>query len=373
MFSHRKSAPLRAAVLLSLLSTNLMAADMASTDVASATAAASRPKTGPTKTITNFSSALRCMDGLFQAFGKQGILITGGGIPDETGKVRTGTKDMMISAVSAMSRNSGAFEFVDLHAAGGDLGQLFALRGNAPRRVPNFYIRGSITQMDENVLSKTKAGGISLGSDTRGSDSSDILGLALGASTTEVADMMSMDISIGDVASRRILPLTTTSNTMVITKSSRSMEGGNTFGKVGLSFNMDRSQAQGQGATTRALLELSLIEALGKFTQVPYWRCLDTDITNPLIRQQASEGFAAMREPERILFVQRKLGGGMNRYRGPVDGVMNPELKQAIAEYQAAAGLVASGRIDFDLYASLIDDIQNPLAALSMNPGSNLR
>jgi hypothetical protein len=45
-----------------------------------------------------------------------------------------------------------------------------------------------------------------------------------------------------------------------------------------------------------------------------------------------------------------------------MDGMMNVELRQAIGEYQAAAGLVASSRVDFDLYASLIDDIQNTLA-----------
>jgi hypothetical protein len=302
------------------------------------------------------------MDTLFQAFGKQGIVITSGGIPDETGKVRTGTKDMMISAISTMSRNSGAFYFVDLHATGGDLGGLFAARGDQIKRIPDFYIRGSITQMDENVISKTVAGGISVGNDA--AKTSDLISLALGASKTDISDVMTMDISVGDAATRRILPLTVTSNTMVMTKASTSSEGGNTFGKVGLSFSVDKSTVQGQGASTRALIELSLIEALGKFTQVPYWRCLDTDITNPTIRSQAAENYDMMPEKDRILFVQRKLGGSMNRYTGAMDGMMNLELRQAIGEYQAAAGLVASSRIDFDLYASLIDNIQNSLVAI---------
>ena len=50
-------------------------------------------KAPPIKTVTNFTQALRCMDELFLAFDKRGIVITSGGIPDETGKVRTGTKE----------------------------------------------------------------------------------------------------------------------------------------------------------------------------------------------------------------------------------------------------------------------------------------
>lgn len=71
-----------------------------------------------------------------------------------------------------------------------------------------------------------------------------------------------------------------------------------------------------------------------------------------------------MKGKDRVVFVQRKLGGGMNRYKGPINGVMSEALKTAIIEYQAQVGLVADGQVNFDLYASLIDDIQNQLAAV---------
>ena len=79
-----------------------------------------------------------------------------------------------------------------------------------------------------------------------------------------------MDMSIGEAATRKILPVTSTSNTMGIKKGGRSGEGGGKLGKLGLSFNIDLSRTEGLGATTRTLIELGLIESLGKFTQVPY-------------------------------------------------------------------------------------------------------
>jgi len=318
---------------------------------AEATSAAG-PKVPATKTITSFTQALRCMDQLFLAHGKQGIVITSAGVPDETGKVRTGTKEMVITAVAKMTLQSNAFEFIDFHGGGDDLARLFEARGDAGRKIPDYYIRGSITQMDDNTVRKSKGAGISL------------FFLDLGYSEDASFDLLSMDMSVGEAATRKILPVTSTSNTMVMVKGGKSGEAGGKLGKVGLSFNLDNSRSEGLGATTRALLELSLIETLGKFTQVPYWRCLDTDITNPLIRDQARESYDMLQDKERILFIQRKLGGSMNRYKGPVDGVANDELKQAVGEYQATAGLVANGQINFDLYASLLDDVQNSLAAL---------
>ncbi|MFA6971036.1 MAG: DUF4384 domain-containing protein [Gallionella sp.] len=309
------------------------------------------PKTPASKTITSFSQALRCMDELFLQYGKQGIVITSAGIPDETGKARTGTKEMLITAISKMTLKSHAFDFIDFHSVGDDLGRLFEATGNASAMLPDYYIRGSVTQMDDNAIRTNKGGGLALPF------------LDLGVSKEEAFDVISMDMSVGQAATRRILPETSTSNTMILTKSGKSGEAGGKVFKMGLSFNMDLSKSEGVGAASRTLIELGLIESLGKFTQVPYWRCLDVDSTNPAMMGQAQEWYETSKEKDRILFVQRKLAG-MSRYRGALDGVMNEDLKTSIAEYQAASGLIADGRVNFDLYYSLLDDIQNRLAEL---------
>ena len=309
------------------------------------------PKTPATKTITSFSQALRCMDELFLQYGKRGIVITSAGIPDETGKARVGSKEMLITALSKMTLKSHAFDFIDFHRQDDDLGLLFGTKGNAQAMVPDYYIRGSVTQMDDNAVRTNKGGGLALPF------------LDLGVSKDQSYDVISMDMSVGESATRRILPETSTSNTMIISKSGKSGEAGGKVMKMGLSFNLDISRSEGIGAASRTLIELGLIETLGKFTRVPYWRCLDADSTNPAMMAQAQEWFETAKPKDLVLFVQRKLAG-MNRYSGPLNGVMNDDLKNAISEYQAAAGLIADGRINFDLYYSMIDDIQNQLAAL---------
>lgn len=316
------------------------------------------PKTPAVKTITSFTQALRCMDELFLANGKQGIVITSAGIPDATGKARTGDKEMMISAISKMTMKSNAFEFIDLTqgASGeGDLAKLFELKGGGATKIPDYYIRGAVTQLDDNAVKDSKGFGIALPF------------LDLGYSKDASFDLISMDMSIGDASTRRILPETNTSNTMIITKGGRSGEAGGKIAKMGLSFNKDLSRTEGVGATYRTLIELGLIEALGKFTRVPYWKCLDIDSTNPELLDQVREWYDVATDKERILFIQQKLAG-MGRYKGPLNGAINPELKSAIAEYQNYTGLIADSRINFDLYFSLKDDTQNELAKLPVTP-----
>ena len=70
-------------------------------------------KTPASKTVTSFTPALRCMDDLLLSYGKKGYVITTAGIPDSTGKVAVGTKDMLHTAASKMSIKSKALSFID--------------------------------------------------------------------------------------------------------------------------------------------------------------------------------------------------------------------------------------------------------------------
>jgi len=178
----------------SLLALSLLPGAGLCQDIGAEVTGSAAPKTPAIKTITNFTQSLRCMDELFYAYGKQGIAITSAGIPDETGKVKTGTKEMLITAVSKMTVKSNAFDFIDFHSAADDLAALFAARGEESRTMPDYYIRGSITQMDDSTVRKNKGAGFSLPF------------LDIGASKDDSYDLISMDISIGNAATRKIRP-----------------------------------------------------------------------------------------------------------------------------------------------------------------------
>jgi len=303
-----------------------------------------RPKTLPVRNFTSFSASLQCMDNLLTRFGVQNIIITSAGLPDATGEIRTGTKDMLISAVSAMSVRSGAFKFVDFDATEADVHNLQALVGFTDDfRVPSYYIRGAITQLDEGIIADTA--GASVASS----------GFSLGYNADQVVSVVSLDMNVGHLATRQILPGMSAHNSISVTRNTKVGDAGGTIQTYGVFFNLAINRAEGMHAAVRNLIELSTIEVLGNLAEVPYWRCLQIEQTNPAVVAQARAWFDDMSAREQVVFVQRALAS-QDLYAAPITGELDAATEGAIARYQAGNGLLADGRINFDLYASLIHD-----------------
>lgn len=108
----------RFALTMPLMVAGLAALPGCKTTNPEAAAVVAQPDTPVVKNITSFSNSLRCMDELFLDYGKRGIVITSDGLPDATGTINAGTKDMMITTLSKMSERSNAFRFVDIHSHG---------------------------------------------------------------------------------------------------------------------------------------------------------------------------------------------------------------------------------------------------------------
>lgn len=345
-----KKISMRTSVALTAMSLAL-AACVADPPKPETATVATAVKTPATKAVTNFTPALRCMDDLLLAYGKRDIVITTAGIPDSTGKVMAGTKEMLITAASKMSIKSKGLTFIDYDTERSDLLALFQdlqAAGAFQHKLPNYYIRGAITQLDENAIDSQQGAGIALPF------------LDLGVSRDQVSSVVSIDMNVGESTSRMILPGVNASNSLVITRAGKGGELGGKLGKVGFSFNMSLNKSEGLGSGVRALIELGMIELVGKLTGTPYWKCLEIDKTNPVMIEQAREWYDGMSPSDRVKLVQRKLAG-MNLYQGPVNGVATRDLTSAVGRFQADNGLIADGRINFDVYYALLDADQ-PLA-----------
>lgn len=301
-----------------------------------------KPKTEPVRNITGFSESLSCMDELFVQYGVNGFVVTSAGIPDATGRVGGGTKDMLISAISKMSVKSKAIVWVDFDQTLTDVADLQGLVGFTDEfLIPNFYIRGAITQLDQGILDESVSGGINLPA------------VELGVSKDQQVSVVSIDMNIGNLVTRQIIPGLSATNSVAVVRRGLGGDAGATIGKAGLFFNVSLDKSEGLHQATRTLIELSAIELMGRLTQVPYWRCLRIEQTNPEMVAQARDWYASMSEQERTVFAQRVLTS-RGYYNGPAHGALDPSTTAAISRYQADQGLLALGRMNFDLYQDFI-------------------
>lgn len=303
------------------------------------------PDSTPKRNVTNFSDALRCMDNLYLAYGTRDVSVLLEDLTDATKKVSAGTRDMMMSAISDMTRRSRAIQVV---AFGADSNNLVAFLNSAQHRsafavVPQYDLRGSITQLDESVLRRQSDVGVSLGS---------VLGA--GASRSRQINVLGLDVAMVSTANLSLVPGVVSKNLTTVIKEGDAFDSQATISKVGINFSTSFQRTDGTAQALRNMVELASVELFGRLLKLPYWSCIGAGVDNPEVRNEIEDWFIGMeRSGELTPFFQIQL---RNRgfFDGVIDGNVTPALRQAVAAYRRGIGLGEQGMVDLALFTRFI-------------------
>jgi hypothetical protein len=313
-----------------------------------ATASSSRISTTPQRNVTDFTDGLRCMDETFLRYGTRDVSVIMEDLADSTKKVSVGTRDMMISAISDMTRRSRAIQLITF---GQDANNVVAFLANAKQRspfgaVPQFNIRGSVSQLDEGVLRRQSDLGLALEPF-----------LSAGASKSRQFNVLGFDVSMVQTSNLALLPGVSSKNIVVIAKEGDALDSQATITKVGINFSTSFQRTDGTAQALRNMVEMSAIELFGRLQKLPYWTCLGVGPDNPDIKREMEDWFIGMeRGGELVPYFQEQL---RNRgfYDGPVDGQISTGLRQAITAYRRASGF---SEVDFVDLAFFSDFLHRP-------------
>ena len=311
------------------------------------------PEQLPVKNITNFNESLRCMDGLFLSFGiargDYALLVED--LKDKTKKVDAGTRQMMISAISDMTKRSGALKLVTYGADSGNLISFLNEAGKkgAYQNIPAFDIIGSISQYDDGIY-KSQA---DVSAEAAGTNDGSAVGAGGGKSSSSSVTYMSVDLSVVTSHNLAILPGVNTRNTVALFNkgTAKSFDAGISKTGVSYSFSKDSKDAVGQGL--RGLIELSTIELIGKLVKLPYWKCLGMEVEHPDIRNEISDWFYQLQSTNilhKTLKIQLYLNG---YYQGPIDEEITPEYLNAVRLFKQRLGLADNPNIDLEFYSGV--------------------
>lgn len=310
---------------------------------------AANPNTPPMRAFTSFSGALRCMDGLLAQAKKRPLLISSTDLPDRTAGVRVGADDMLINAINQLNRTSRAYVFVD-QPLERDGGQIDLLTTNGEDEIrPQIYIRGSISQLDSNPISGSV--------NPRSSDLSQSSGLTTNSTWSRGTSVVSVDMHLVAWPSRRILPGASVANSMVVTTRGLTTNRVGLIEMTSINTTLTLSRVESRSQAVRALIELGVIELLGRHSGVPYWTCLARDDTDAW-REDVQETEETLRPRSiRLSDVQQALID-LGYMEGRPTGRVDRATRTAIARFQTEEGLIASGRVDYDLWRRLKERIQ---------------
>ncbi len=305
------------------------------------------PERKPFRSITGFSDALRCMDNTMIDYGVRDVSMLVEEISDQTKKVNAGTRDMLITALSDMTRRSRAVRVV---AFGKDASNAISFLAAAQRQsayqvIPQYDIKGSVSQLDENVIRNQKDLGIGFQPFVN-------LGIARDAASS----VLGLDLSVLTTDNMSVLSGVTSRNSVVILKEGKGLDADAAYHKFGVSFSMTLSKSEGQSQALRGLVELAAIELMGKLTKTPYWSCLGAEAeSNEEIRQEIDDWFFAMASTrvEIVAWFQNQLRR-RGFYDGPIDGNFNPALDEAVSNYRAALGMSREAKIDKEFFVAYL-------------------
>jgi len=319
------------------------------------------PKQLPHKNITDFSESLSCMDNLFLSFGvgRGDYVMLVEELKDKTTKVNAGTRQMMISAISEMTKRSGALRLVTYGADSGNLISFINESGKkgAYESVPAFDIIGSISQFDDSVYRKQS----DVSSEIAGSNKGSSLGLGGGTSASSSVTFMTLDLGVITSHDLSIMPGVHTKNTVELYNrgSSTSFDAG--ISKTGMSYSFSSNSKDAVGQALRGLIELSTIELTGRLTKLPYWNCLGMDGSHPSIQKEISDWFFQLSQMQiihRTMKLQLALRG---YYAGEVNEDITEDYLLAILEYKKRLGMPLVPAMDLDFYTAFLN--QAPIAA----------
>lgn len=305
------------------------------------------PKSAPYRNVSNFTGAVRCMDNLLMDYGVRGISVLVEDLEDNTKKVNVGTRDMLLNTMSEMTRRSRAIKFI---AYGGDQKNIVSFLAAADVKaafttVPQYDIRGSISQYDDNVVKRTQDIGVGISEY-----------LTLGKSSSATAKILGVDLSVINTSDLSLVPGVYSKNAVAIYSQGDGIDSEARFNKFGLNYSTSLARSEGTAVAVRNLIELASVELVGKLTKVPYWKCMSSNTSNHDVKQEVEDWFEGMANNPAELFAYFQFQlSNRGVYKGLVNGVPTPQLSIAIKQYKTAMGLTPDSNLNAEFLASYFD------------------
>lgn len=312
---------------------------------------ASGPKALPQRNLTHFADGLRCMDDMLYRFGVRDVSLMIEEMQDQSRRLGAGTRDMLVSAFADMTRRSRGVRLVTFGQDNQNIVQLLSMaqRLNDFKVVPQYDLRGSITQFDEDVAREQLGFGATLVSALTGG----LFGARL--SRVQQSAVLGFDASVITTADLSLVPGANSKNTVVVSREESGLgDGVAQLRNSSLSFAFVVARNEGVAQSLRNMVELAAIELTGKLLRLPYWTCLNLDAGHPEVQREMEDWFLSIQgSAEMTRFLQEQL---RNRrfYDGPMDGRPHAAYLAALAAYRAALGLPADGEPDFALWQALL-------------------
>ncbi len=308
---------------------------------------------GPRSNITKFSDSLKNLGRLAETYKDSAFTLTALPVENKTaarGKLPSDITVMVESALTSIGSKlivAKPYDYMDPSTAVGEY----------------FLIKGAITEYDvvtksarsmQSAFSLTKLANIGRGNDKSG----DIDG---GIDSEFQEARIAIDFNIVDAKTGNFIAGVQSKNSMKIGSLTDSHDFGFSIAGSGIGISGSVTKQQGIHQAIRLLVELSIVELIGKLRTYPYWIAIHNgQIDNDLLKKMESD-FNQHDKETRKIYIQHLLSIIYPDVSIGQKGMQNTNKR--IKEFKKSTGIIPyTNEINTELYTKLLTEIPKVLA-----------
>lgn len=290
----------------------------------------------PTSQVTSFTQALADLGLMTEIYNVDVVKIQSNPIGDNTGTSgATGgeiPRDITEMIKSSLNSIGGNVLFIPYDPSFIQNQMVTGYSSFDEKEIPDVVISGGITEFDRGLETRGDGTDVSAGAEFTGLPSylpSKEIKLRYGDTGKTGLASITLDFNLLNFKTMAGIPRMNTVNSMKVSKAMGEKElgislFGQTFGRKG-----SVKKVQGRHAAVRLLVELSMIQIVGKYNGLPYWRLLGEDAEPDKDVESAIKKFYyRLSDPERIFKAQEWLY--LHGHEIQLNGVMDQATMAAI-------------------------------------------
>jgi hypothetical protein len=156
--------------------------------------------------------------------------------------------------------------------------------------MPNYLITGALTEFDRALSGAGRSNNASV-EFGKGQGLTDI---GFDRKRTAILSSLALDLNLVNFSNNQMVPRMQAANVIKVwnlTSEDNASLGfyGDSFG-----FKLEGKYLQGRHSAIRTLVDLSILELLGKVTNTPYWRCIPNGKPDPVVVENMRNAFNDM-------------------------------------------------------------------------------
>lgn len=173
--------------------------------------------------------------------------------------------------------------------------------------MPDFLITGALTEFDRAIAGAGRVN--SVGIEFGGGNGTVTLGGDV--KRTAIYSALALDLNLVSFSTQQMVPRIQASNAVKVLNFSSEDNASLGFYGDAFGFKLEGKYLQGRHSAIRTLVDLSVLELVGKATNTPYWRCIPGGTPDPVVVENMRAAFNSLAPELKVGLIQvmlRKYG-----------------------------------------------------------------